>query len=592
MKRCGSERGQVLMMVTVSLFAMIGLMSLAVDLGWAHFVKRGAQKAADAAALAGVYRVFRAAGEEFNIKCGGEVICQGTAPCPATPPATPSNNIEAACLYAKINGFTMSGDYGRQKVSAAGGAGAPPTAPGIQALYWNTITVEQEVPQFWSAVMGQGAMHVTARSTAAIVDADMTASVVLLNREKDCIPMESTANLTCGVDLLVSANNNQGADALRADGGIYMASNKDGTEADGRFAGENSGGGTIRSPFTRIRGKGWYTISNNAQWIETPVNRDSRGALDPMRGKGQPPPPTGLPDRQILGGAIVGSNDPNNPLILRPGNYYATARDNQGNPYATGEPITVSGYVRFSDNGTGFGDYVFFGGFKNQSAGTTVYFDPGRYIFAGVKRKNNGTANPLFSVSTNMSIKDVNYDSATSAGELFVFTDTNYTAQGRSLEIPSLVKPVAAQLVHGNAGFQSGSNANVVTQLHGLNANSPNLPAELKKFAHVLAWQDQKNSIVKYDDTGHYVNCGSYICPNTNLATPTSTELFLQGSPTAKMYGIIYQPRGSWTTVQGGGTYKVPVQLIAGSLKIQGSAAFAMEKLPIPVTVRTVALVE
>jgi hypothetical protein len=41
-----------------------------------------------------------------------------------------------------------------------------------------------------------------------------------------------------------------------------------------------------------------------------------------------------------------------------------------------------------------------------------------------------------------------------------------------------------------------------------------------------------------------------------------------------------------------GGGYKVPVQLIAGSLKVQGSASFQMEKLPIPATMRTVALVE
>src|SRR5574340_539822 len=357
MRRCGSQRGQVLMMVTVSLFAMIGLMSLAVDLGWAHFVKRSAQKAADAAAMAGVYRVFRDSGEEFEVKCTATAICQATAPCATTLPSVPTTNIEAACLYAKTNGFQTSGDNGRQNVRVAGGTGVPPTAPGIQALYWNTVTVQQEVPQFWSAVMGQGAMHVTARSTAAIVDADMTASVVLLNRESDCIPMESSANPTCGVDLLVSANDSAGAEALRADGGIYMASNKDGTGADGRFAGENSGGGTIRAPFTRIRGKGWYSISNNAQWIETPVNRDSRGALDPMRGKGQPPPPTGLSDHQIFGGAIAGSNDPNNPLILTPGNYYATGKDNSGNPFATGEPLKISGYVRFSDNGTGFGDY-------------------------------------------------------------------------------------------------------------------------------------------------------------------------------------------------------------------------------------------
>jgi hypothetical protein len=91
----------------------------------------------------------------------------------------------------------------------------------------------------------------------------------------------------------------------------------------------------------------------------------------------------------------------------------------------------------------------------------------------------------------------------------------------------------------------------VVTQLHGLNYQSPQVPAGLKTFANVLAWQDQANSIVKYDESGNYVNCGTYICSNTSLASQKSPELFLQGSPNARMFGTIYQPRGSWTTVPG-----------------------------------------
>lgn len=593
MGHLGTRKGQVVVMLTFSLVAMIGIMALAVDVGWAYFLKRSAQKAADAAALAAAYRVFASAGEDLEIKCGADVICQEAAACPSEPVSTPASNVDAACLYAQKNGFQTGGNSGRQAVLVAAGTTAPPpTAPGVFSHYWNTVAVREDAPQFWSGVLGLSAFNLAAQATAAIVDADMTASLVLLNRENDCIPLESQSQNTCGVDLLVSANNNGGMDALLAEGGIYMASNKAGTSADGRYAGENSGGGTIRSPFTRIRGTGWYTISNNAQWIETPVNRDSRGALDPMRGKGQPPPPTGLPNREIAGGTIIGSSDPANPVIMPPGNYYATATRPDGTRYATGNPIRITGHVYFSNQGSGFGDFVIFGGFSNQGGGATVQFDPGRYIFAGVRPKNNGDPSPLFSVDSNMSIVDPSYDNPAAAGEVFVFTDTNYRGQGRSLEIPDLVQPIAPDLKQGNAGFQTGNNSSVATVLHGLNYNSANLPTELKKFSNVLVWQDQANSIVRYDASGYYVNCGSYICPNLALATNKSPELFLQGSPSARMYGVIYQPRGSWTTVQGGGLYKVPVQLIAGSLKVQGSASFQMEKLPIPVTVRTVALVE
>src|SRR5690242_7752042 len=47
-----SERGQSLVLVTFALFAMMGIIGLAVDLGWAFYIEKTAQAAADAAALA------------------------------------------------------------------------------------------------------------------------------------------------------------------------------------------------------------------------------------------------------------------------------------------------------------------------------------------------------------------------------------------------------------------------------------------------------------------------------------------------------------------------------------------------------------
>ena len=44
------NKGSVLIMVTVALVGMFAIMGLAVDLGWAYFVKKSAQSAADAAA--------------------------------------------------------------------------------------------------------------------------------------------------------------------------------------------------------------------------------------------------------------------------------------------------------------------------------------------------------------------------------------------------------------------------------------------------------------------------------------------------------------------------------------------------------------
>ena len=315
MKRPASQRGQVLLMVTLSVVAMFGMMALAVDVGWGNYVRRNAQKAADAAALAGAYRVFRQVGEEITIPCTGETVCQETAPCPTQLPSQPSNSIEASCLYAKTNGFEHQGKNGLQVLTvAASNTSPPPTAPGVTSIYWVTVTANETLPQIWGSFVSNFLLRSSARATAAVVDADVTASLVLLNRENDCIPMESQQNLTCGVDLLVSANDNQGMPALLAEGGIFLASNKHGVTPDGRFAGENTGGGTIKAPFTRIRGQGWYTTSNNAQWIETPTNRDNRAALDPMRGKGQPPHrPPAFPTTKSRAGRFRAATTPITP---------------------------------------------------------------------------------------------------------------------------------------------------------------------------------------------------------------------------------------------------------------------------------------
>src|ERR1035438_1316811 len=61
-----ARRGQALLLVTLSLFAMCGLLGLAVDLGWSYFVKKSAQNAADAAALAAAYQTLNINGETIT----------------------------------------------------------------------------------------------------------------------------------------------------------------------------------------------------------------------------------------------------------------------------------------------------------------------------------------------------------------------------------------------------------------------------------------------------------------------------------------------------------------------------------------------
>ena len=119
------ERGQILLMTTLSLMALIGLLALVVDIGWAYFQRKSAQKAADSASLAGAYQAL------FNVgggapQCGSNVPCQDPTPCPANLTGPSADPIAVACLYAQQNGFSSGGNNGRQNVTVSAGTTLPP----------------------------------------------------------------------------------------------------------------------------------------------------------------------------------------------------------------------------------------------------------------------------------------------------------------------------------------------------------------------------------------------------------------------------------------------------------------------------------
>jgi Flp pilus assembly protein TadG len=52
--RCSRHRGQVLLMVTLTLIPLFGMLGLVTDIGYMQFVKMSAQTAAEAAAQAAI----------------------------------------------------------------------------------------------------------------------------------------------------------------------------------------------------------------------------------------------------------------------------------------------------------------------------------------------------------------------------------------------------------------------------------------------------------------------------------------------------------------------------------------------------------
>src|SRR5215469_9855200 len=100
MKGMRNKRGQALILITTSLIALCGIMGLAVDLGWGYFVKKQAQLAADAAALAAVEKALDDVGQVTRFTCGVQNLsCVSSDQCAASPNSTaPVSEYDTACL--------------------------------------------------------------------------------------------------------------------------------------------------------------------------------------------------------------------------------------------------------------------------------------------------------------------------------------------------------------------------------------------------------------------------------------------------------------------------------------------------------------
>jgi hypothetical protein len=220
-------------------------------------------------------------------------------------------------------------------------------------------------------------------------------------------------------------------------------------------------------------------------------------------------------------------------------------------------------------------------------------------VFAGAKANSN-SAGKLLDVSQGFNMIDNTTGSGanTDAGELFVMTDPTYPG----LQVPSKVATYQStasgdnRLQFGTASFQTGnSNGNTQINLHGLNPDASQVTsANLDTYAPTLFWQDRRNGYVNHNSDGTVnTSCGSLDAPCTNtLNKADSAGLIIQASPDIHLYGVIYQPRGAWTTLVGGGGYTGPLQLITGALQVQGNANINLTAPTNPLTVRLVNLIE
>ena len=561
---------------------LLMLAGFVLDVGWAYFISKKAQTAADSAALASVDAVLQQVGPGGSVTCGTNVGCQSVGACPST------GNLYSGCEYANANGFAQGGDHGRQTLSiAAGTSEYAPNVPDIPVSYWTQVVAQDTTSKWFSGLISPSVLSPAARATAALVQQSLSGSLYLLNHSSDCFVSALNIGLVCGEDFLGLGFNN-----ITTGSGIYMASsNPSGIGLPNIAAGTVAVGNvTVSAPFTYLMGKGGIqNILAGTNWSAAPQNGFSDATMfaDPMAGKGQPPPPTGLTDHPVPGGVITGSLL-GGTTVLPPGNYYATL-PLVGTP--TGTPITILGNVSFSDGAStpcgGFCNYVFYGGVVTGAL-STVTFSPGRYVFAGAQPVAGGPGIGL-TAGVNSVIKDLTplvngHATANSdAGEIFIFTDMNYPG----LSLPLSISRSGLSFPQVQAGISAGLNPTVT--LHGLNASNSNVPSDLAPFAPVLIWQDQANTTLKYTSTGLLdTSCGG-ICSNI-LSVPGSQEMIIQASQNnghagVNLYGTLYGPRGSWLTILGilpGDTIAGPMQIITGALQMALFSSLDIQQLGNP----------
>ncbi|HYL37640.1 MAG TPA: hypothetical protein VEV17_17125, partial [Bryobacteraceae bacterium] len=450
------------------------------------------------------------------------------------------------------------------------------------------------------------------------------ASLDLLNRENDPSGTTNTAPGT-GVDL-----NIQGSGIVEAPGGMLVAS-KLNTAGGSSTAAANLGGtGSVtNTPFSLFRGPDSACIGNGGNicdksmptkgdWMQppTPNRPDGNTFQDPTTlptssTKTQPPVTNPNNVCPVPGGTLTVKNVPSNCVgggSFLPGIYYASvsSKDNTG----TGAQLVFGDKTTTFGNGSGFGNYVFAGGFTTSAGNQTITFGSGMYVFAGTTNNN-----PEFVVDNGTTINDQNKGNTQSTqGELLLYTSGNYNWDGSNTIATMLTAaiPNFAQLSfqYGQGGFtfKGGNNSNTSMTLYGLNPDPTTLPPSVANYHDFLFWQDRANSTVLYSPTD-----GSIVsspCPGSttnevpglpaninnpcknSLNNPDSPQMNLFATPNTNLNGYLYQPRGAWLNLQGGGKIGGPLRIITGALQLGGGPTVILTGTSAPITVTETALIE
>jgi hypothetical protein len=228
------DQGQAAIFLTLTLIPVLGLLGLAVDVGWASWRQEAAKNAAQAAVIAAAV-----AASNLSLTCGtGGVTCQGPTACPVTL-NRPTDPVQAACLYAQSNGFTNGGNSGRQSVKIAADlyANTHPPVSGYVPTYWISATVSESIPATFGAVLGLGGLNPSARATAGVFSSGGGCIYTLEPTNTGMTMSGGAISSNCGVYIDSSSSS-----AVVMSGGTITTSGGAKTNVNGNV---QSSGGTI-----------------------------------------------------------------------------------------------------------------------------------------------------------------------------------------------------------------------------------------------------------------------------------------------------------------------------------------------------------
>jgi len=203
----------------MSLVCLIGMLGLVVDIGYAYWRKQECKTAAQSAAIAGAM-----AAQSLTMTCGTgftDVPCQAATACPASLTTPTTNPLTAACLYAKQNGFTNGG---RTSVTVAANLSTAVASPvsGVSPTYWMRVTVSQQLPQTFSAILGKTLATVAAESTSGYFQSGGGGCIYTLGASGADINASGAFGITSGCGVY---DDSSSSDAILTSGAITITTN-------------------------------------------------------------------------------------------------------------------------------------------------------------------------------------------------------------------------------------------------------------------------------------------------------------------------------------------------------------------------------